>query len=205
MEQIIADLQRRVANMVRRGVIEAVKHNDIQECRVRIGDVITGWLPLCQGFSGQNRSDVNPCSPGDAVTVLSEAGDLNNGRVYPGWATGNAPVPAGSEGEHITRYGDGTEISYDREKHALSITLAPGGTYKITGKGTLDGPVEITDTLTVQGETQINADATVAGNIGASKEITDKSGSMSRIREVFNNHDHRGDSGGLTDKPNQKM
>ena len=98
-----------------------------------------------------------------------------------------------------------TVIRYDRNAHSLTITLADGGTYKIVGKGTLDGPVEITDTLTVQGKTWINADTSVAGNIGASKEITDKSGSMSKIREVFNNHDHRGDSGGLTDKPNQKM
>lgn len=185
--------------------IHSVRHDRIPKCRVDLGDIITTWLPLCQGFSGTNRADSNPYAVGDAVTVLSEAGDLNNGRVFPGWNTGKLPVPEGSDSEHITRYSDGTEIRYDRNAHALTITLADGGTYKIVGKGTLDGPVEITDTLTVQGKTQINADTSVAGNIGASKEITDKSGSMSKIREVFNNHDHRGDSGGLTDKPNQKM
>jgi hypothetical protein len=71
--------------------------------------------------------------------------------VFPGWNTGGLPVPEGSDSEHITRYGDGTEIRYDRAAHALTITLAGGRTYKIIGKGTLDGPVEITDTLTVQG------------------------------------------------------
>lgn len=114
-------------------------------------------------------------------------------------------MPEGSDSEHITRYSDGTEIRYDRAAHALTITLTEGGTYKITGKGTLDGPVEITDTLTVQGKTQINADTTVKGNIGASAEITDKTGSMSGIRNIFNEHNHPGDSGGSTDKPNQKM
>lgn len=205
MSDIAGDLQRRLANLVRRGVIHSVRHDRIPKCRVDLGDIITTWLPLCQGFSGTNRADSNPYAVGDAVTVLSEAGDLNNGRVFPGWNTGKLPVPEGSDSEHITRYSDGTEIRYDRNAHALTITLADGGTYKIVGKGTLDGPVEITDTLTVQGKTWINADTSVAGNIVASKEITDKSGSMSKIREVFNNHDHRGDSGGLTDKPNQKM
>nr|DAL32481.1 MAG TPA_asm: baseplate assembly protein V [Caudoviricetes sp.] len=205
MSDIAGDLQRRLANLVRRGVIHSVRHDRIPKCRVDLGDIITTWLPLCQGFSGANRADSNPYAVGDAVTVLSEAGELNNGRVFPGWNTGKLPVPEGSDSEHITRYSDGTEIRYDRNAHALTITLADGGTYKIVGKGTLDGPVEITDTLTVQGKTWINADTSVAGNIGASKEITDKSGSMSKIREVFNNHDHRGDSGGLTDKPNQKM
>ncbi|CAM6436364.1 Phage baseplate assembly protein V [Citrobacter sedlakii] len=205
MNDIEGDLQRRLANIVRRGVIHSVTHDRIPKCRVDLGDNITGWLPLCQGFSGMNRADSNPYAVGDAVTVLSEAGELNNGRVFPGWNTGGLPVPEGSDSEHITRYGDGTEIRYDRAEHALTITVAENGTYKIIGKGTLDGPVEITDTLTVQGKTQINADTAVKGNIGASQEITDKTGSMSGIRKTFNSHDHPGDSGGTTKQPNQKM
>ncbi|MGG8285601.1 phage baseplate assembly protein V [Klebsiella sp. 141162] len=207
MSEIEGDLQRRLANLVRRGVIHSVKHDGIPKCRVDLGDIITTWLPLCQGFSGANRADSNPYAVGDAVTVLSEAGELNNGRVFPGWNTGGLPVPEGSDSEHITRYGDGTEIRYDRATHALTITLVEGGTYKITGKGTLDGPVEITDTLTVQGKTQINADTNVTGNIGATREISDGAGKMSDIRSTFNRHDHEenGDGGGITNPPNQKM
>lgn len=205
MSEIEGDLQRRLANIVRRGVIHSVNHDGIPKCRVDLGDIVTTWLPLCQSFAGANRADSNPYAVGDAVTVLSEAGELNNGRVFPGWNTGGLPVPEGSDSEHITRYGDGTEIRYDRAAHALTITLAEGGTYKIIGKGTLDGPVEITETLTVQGVSQFNADANVAGNISATQEISDGTGKMSGIRQTFNDHDHRGDSGGTTGKPNQKM
>ncbi len=205
MSEATGDLQRRLANMIRRGVIQSIQHGGIPKCRVDLGDITTTWLPLCQGFSGANRSDSNPYAVGDAVTVLSEAGDLNNGRVFPGWNTGAMPTPEGSESEHITRYSDGTEVRYDREAHALTITLAGDGTYKIIGKGTLDGPVEITDTLTVQGKTQINADTQVQGNIGASQEVSDSKGNMSGIRQTFNAHDHPGDSGGTTKKPNQQM
>nr|WP_302444316.1 phage baseplate assembly protein V [Hafnia alvei] len=204
MSDMEGDLQRRLANIVRRGVIHSTQHGKIPKCRVSIGELITDWLPLCQGFSGGFRSDVNPCTVGDAVTVLSEGGDLNNGRVFPGWATGGAPVPEGSESEHITVYGDGTEVRYDREAHALTITIAAGGTYKIVGKGTLDGPVEITDTLTVQGVTTINANTTVKGNIGATGEISDGKGKMSGIRLTYNGHTHT-ETDSVTKEPNQKM
>lgn len=204
MSDMEGDLQRRLANIVRRGVIHSTQHGKIPKCRVSIGELITDWLPLCQGFSGGFRSDVNPCTVGDAVTVLSEGGDLNNGRVFPGWATGGAPVPEGSESEHITVYGDGTEVRYDREAHALTITIAAGGTYKIVGKGTLDGPVEITKTLTVQGITTINANTTVKGNIGATGEISDGKGKMSGIRLTYNGHTHT-ETDSVTKEPNQKM
>lgn len=204
MSDMEGDLQRRLANIVRRGVIHSTQHGKIPKCRVSIGELVTDWLPLCQGFSGGFRSDVNPCTVGDAVTVLSEGGDLNNGRVFPGWATGGAPVPEGSESEHITVYGDGTEVRYDREAHALTITIAAGGTYKIVGKGTLDGPVEITNTLTVQGVTTINANTTVKGNIGATGEISDGKGKMSGIRMTYNDHTHT-ETDSVTKEPNQKM
>ncbi|HEB0857343.1 TPA: phage baseplate assembly protein V, partial [Citrobacter freundii] len=99
MSDIAGDLQRRLANLVRRGVIHSVRHDRIPKCRVDLGDIITTWLPLCQGFSGTNRADSNPYAVGDAVTVLSEAGELNNGRVFPGWNTGKLPVPEGSDSE----------------------------------------------------------------------------------------------------------
>lgn len=204
MSDMEGDLQRRLANIVRRGVIHSTQHGKIPKCRVSIGELVTDWLPLCQGFSGGFRSDVNPCTVGDAVTVLSEGGDLNNGQVFPGWATGGAPVPEGSESEHITVYGDGTEVRYDRETHALTITIAAGGTYKIVGKGTLDGPVEITKTLTVQGVTTINANTTVKGNIGATGEISDGKGKMSGIRMTYNDHTHK-ETDSVTKEPNQKM
>lgn len=204
MSDMEGDLQRRLANIVRRGVIHSTQHGKIPKCRVSIGELVTDWLPLCQGFSGGFRSDVNPCTVGDAVTILSEGGDLNNGRVFPGWATGGAPVPEGSESEHITVYGDGTEVRYDREAHALTIMIAAGGTYKIVGKGTLDGPVEITDTLTVQGVTTINANTTVKGNIGATGEISDGKGKMSGIRLTYNGHTHT-ETDSVTKAPNQKM
>lgn len=46
MSDIAGDLQRRLANLVRRGVIHSVRHDRIPKCRVDLGDIITTWLPL---------------------------------------------------------------------------------------------------------------------------------------------------------------
>ncbi|MBB7231589.1 phage baseplate assembly protein V, partial [Escherichia coli] len=53
MNEVLGDLQRRLANMVRRGVIHSVRlDGGFPECRVDLGDIVTTWLPLCQGFAG---------------------------------------------------------------------------------------------------------------------------------------------------------
>lgn len=205
MSQDMGDLARRVANMIRRGVVQAVKHGRQPQCRVEIGDITTTWLPVCQPSSSANRADSNPIAVGDAVTVISEAGDLNNGRVFPGWNTGKMPVPEGSDSEHVTRYSDGTEIRYDRAVHALKIIIAEGGTYEIEGKGTLRGPVEITDTLTVKGKTELQADTAVTGDLSATGDISDGKSTLARVREIFNIHTHPDPHGGDTDKPNNQM
>lgn len=204
-DDALSDLQRRVANMVRRGVIHSVKHGKQPFCRVDIGDNITTWLPMCQWFAGAHRSDSNPCAVGDPVTVLSEAGELNNGRVFPGWNTGAMPAPEGSDAEHITRYSDGAEFRYNREDHAFTLALPEGGTYEVIGKGTLRGPVEITDTLTVKGKTELQADTAVTGNLSATGKISDGKSSLDRIREIFNGHTHPDPHGGDTDEPNEEM
>ncbi|OJT41519.1 phage baseplate assembly protein V [Serratia plymuthica] len=204
MEQVLSDLQQRLSNLIRRGVIQAIQPGKIPKCRVALGDIVTTWLPVCQGFSGANRTDSNPFAVGDPVTVISEAGDLNNGRVFPGWNTGAMPVPEGSESEHITRYSDGTEIRYDRAAHALKIIIATGGSYEIVGNGTLRGPVEITEGLTVQGVSQLNSNVNVTGDLAATGKISDGKSTLDRVREIFNSHTHP-ETGSTTEKTNQPM
>ena len=201
----VPELRRRVADMVRRGVVDEVIPGSPVMVRVDIGDVLSPPLPWIQVQSGHHMQVSNPPAPGDAVTVISEAGDLRNGRVYPGANIDAIPVPQGSESEHVVRFDTGTELRYDRKKNALTITLAEGGTYKITGRGTLDGPVEITDTLTVQGTVKLNAGAVIKEDLTVGGEVSDHYGTMSQIRLVYNGHNHRGDSGGSTGKPNQAM
>lgn len=207
MEEIIRDLQKRLANMIRRGVITEVQMGSPVKVRVGFGKIISPLLPWCQTQSSKTVQVSDPPAVGDAVTVLSEAGDIRNGRVYPGDNIDAVPVPDGSDKEHITRYADGTEIRYNQEAHDLQITLAEGGTYTIKGKGTLDGPVTITKSLTVNENATVEGTTHSVGNLSSAAEVSDSKGSMSQVREVFDDHDHNenGDGGGVTDPPNQKM
>ncbi|OVV21862.1 baseplate assembly protein [Klebsiella pneumoniae] len=183
----IADLRQRIANMVRRGVISEVRMASPVMVRVRCGELPSPWLPWCQTQSGKHLQVSNPPAVGDAVTILSEAGDIRNGRVYPGANIAAVPVPSTSEDEHVMAFDNGTKISYDRSKNHLSIQLAEGGTWSIKGDGEIDGE------LLVKKSIQSEAD------------ISDKDGKMSKIRTTYNQHDHPGDSGGRTGDASPQM
>lgn len=54
--------------------------------------------------------------------------------------------------------------------------------------------------------TNISALANVGGNINGMGEITDDTGSMNRIRQIYNSHTHKeNDAGGQTEKTEQRM
>lgn len=192
--ELLRDLQRRLANVVRRGVIDDVIPGSPTRVKVNIGRITTPPLPWCQGRTSSGVQTRDLPAIGDAVTILSEAGDLRNGRVYPGTNIDAIPVPEGSASEHVTRYDDGTEVRYDRQAHTLTITLAEGGHYTLKGKGTLDGDVDITGNLSVM--LAVSA-----------KTVSDEAGAMSAMRDTYDHHDHNenGDGGGVTDAPNQPM
>lgn len=71
-----------------------------------------------------------------------------------------------------------------------------------------------TETFVIQAKSKIVLDTPqikTSGAINATKsivsadEIKDKTGSLSRMREQYNSHTHRGDSGGTTGQPNSRM
>lgn len=205
MSDDLGDLTNRVANLIRRGVIHSVTLSQHPTCRVRLGDIITAELPICQWYASKYRQDIDPFAVGDAVTVLSEAGDLRNGRVYPGWNIDAIPAPGTDENTHKTVYNDGTTVSYNRETHHLEIVIAQNGTYKIVGDGTLDGHVHITRTLIVDEETLLRKDTWITANLAVDYEVSDRLGTMNEMRVTYNGHNHIGDSGGMTRAANQKM
>lgn len=53
MSDIEGDLQRRTANIVRRGVIHSVKHDGIPKCRVDLGDITTTGCRFAGLFRGK--------------------------------------------------------------------------------------------------------------------------------------------------------
>lgn len=210
----INDMMRRMLQMVRRGTIHSVQAKP-PRCRVTFGtDPVSGdehvsdWL-LWHAYSDSERSDWNMPAVGSPVTVISEGGDLRNGVVFTGLITDDQTPAGTTPTEHVTRYSDGATISYNTASHALAFSLPDDGvaTVKAPGGIKLEGPTTITETLTVEKTAKIEGDLSSGGDISAAGDITDKDGaggSMQRLREIYDDHDHEYDDG-TTGKPNQKM
>lgn len=204
MEAYIADLQRKVANMVRSGVVHAVQVSPLR-ARVKIGEredgtpVLTGWLRVSMVAAGPVSEAWVP-SEGAAVQVLSEGGDLRLGVVYPGLHTDALPSPATTNTEHVTLYPDGGRIVYDWGASRISISL-PGGNveleggeegWRVKGKVVFEDEVECEKTLDAQGD------------IRSASNLADSWGTFATMRAVYNGHTHN-ETDSVTQAPNQPM
>jgi phage baseplate assembly protein V len=116
----IAELERRLLNMIRFGMITSVDLNSAT-CRVKLDDThTTGDLPWSVQRAGNVRT-WSPLSVGEQVMIISPAGDLTQGVVVPSLYQNAHPAPSNKANEHITDYGDGTVITYDTTAHKLRI------------------------------------------------------------------------------------
>lgn len=121
MQFELTDIARRLANVVRVGVISEV---DFVAARVTvsIGNILTAPLPWLTERAGVDRSWWAP-SIGEQVLVLSPSGDLAQGIVLPGIYQTSNPAPATNGDIHRTVYQDGSVVEYDRGAHQLRASV----------------------------------------------------------------------------------
>jgi phage baseplate assembly protein V len=121
------DAERRLANIAKAGrVVQADYPKAL--VKVGIGDpedpedyIITGWLPMAGG-----RSDEwNPLRIGEAVLVLAESGELENGIVTPGSIYNEDHPAVGDRGDlYRKKFPDGSVIEYDEAAGSMKLTGA---------------------------------------------------------------------------------
>lgn len=125
-DEVTGDLDRRLANVVRKGVVSAVDYAT-GKARVRIGDIETDWLPW--EIPGQN-SKVRVWSPlqvGQQVSVSAPSGDLRQG-VIGGGLSSNAAPHVGDRGDVFRiEYSDGSFQEYDMAAKTLTLSVPAGG------------------------------------------------------------------------------
>ena len=173
LNYIVRDLQRRMANMIRRGRVHSV---DFEQSPPRVKveyekNAVTGWLPWISGReSNQHRTDWEPLAIGEQVIILSESGDLSAGVVLPSLPDATSPVPSTSPDEHVSRYEDGTTFTYNRKTHTLSIDVQGDANLHTTGNVTAH--IEGTADVTVAKATTVKTDATL--NVEAAKDLNIK-------------------------------
>ena len=166
LNYIVRDLQRRMANMIRRGRVHSVDFAQSPP-RVKVEyekGAVTGWLPWGSGrASSDHRTDWEPLAIGEQVIILSESGELSAGVVLPSLPDASSPVPSTSPDEHVSRYEDGTTFIYNRKTHTLTIDVQGDANLHTTGNltATIEGQADIhvTNTATVTSQADIKAEA----------------------------------------------
>ncbi|MDH4585636.1 phage baseplate assembly protein V [Pseudomonas sp. BN415] len=145
----IADLTRRLENLIRSGTIAQVDL-DRARCRVKTGGLLTGWLPWFVSRAGATK-DWDPPTEGEQCTVFSPSGNPALGFVLVGIYSDANPAPSNSDTLCRRTYPDGAVIDYDHASHTLSATLPDGGTANLIAPGgvQIQGDVAITGQVTV--------------------------------------------------------
>ncbi|WLV38669.1 phage baseplate assembly protein V [Morganella morganii] len=115
----IAELLRLIRNIIRTGVVTAVKVG--RGCRVQTGDLETDWLPVVTLRAGTARRSWMP-SVGEQVVILSVGGELTTAVVLPGLFSDEYDEPTASlTANHVT-YPDGAVIEYEPATGGLMAT-----------------------------------------------------------------------------------
>ncbi len=179
----LAELARRLANLVRVGTIQEV---DASTARVRVqyaetggGPVLTGWLPWITARAGGDRSWWAP-EVAEQVLLLAPSGELAQAVVLPALYRQAYPAPESDPDKQTRVYSDGAIVEYDRAAHYLRAVLPGGGTAELVA----DGGVPVVGDVTVTGK------ITATANIESQQEVVDKTSSMHTMRDAYNNHAH---------------
>lgn len=183
MHHELAELHRRVSNLIRQGTVTAVKKG---YCRVKTGELETDWRPYCTVRAGKAKKHWRP-SFGESVLLLSPYGDLAGAYVGPSLFCDANAVPTDEENTEYTIYDDGAVIAYNPDTGKLQAVgikevqvEASESAYVKSPDITLDGNVKVTGTLTAEkggtltGDFNHNGKFTNTGTISSNNVKLDK-------------------------------
>lgn len=190
LQRTTGPLWRRLRLLISRGVVSLVNDSlKLQEVQVTLLGDEPAWAERFQQYGYTSH----PLSGAEAIVAAVSGSRAHlvalsvDDRRY---------RPRGLQPGEVCLYTDeGDEIRFKRGR-VIGITAgskvevtAPEAVFNCSTSVTLNTP-----------------DVFATGNIKADGEISDGTGSMSGMRDTFNDHDHaENDGGGPTDPPNQRM
>lgn len=200
-----AEDQRKTTNLIKQGNI--AESDPAGRVRVRIGNLLTDWLPYFVPFAG-GVSVHRPPSVGENCLVLSPSGETAAGLVLCGLMSDQFPQPSNSADETVIRFPDGASIRYNHAAGSLdasgikTITVQAAQSLLIDcPQSTFTGAVTVGGPLTYQagmaGSNGAGGSTTINGN------ITHSGGTLSSNGIVLDTHTHQGvtPGGGNTGEP----
>lgn len=219
----IAELNRRLANLIRHGTVTGVQHAP-PRVRVKTGGNTTDWLRYWVPRAGTTR-DWDPPVAGEQCILLCPSGELTTAFVLTGLYSDAFPPPSGNPELCVRVWPDGARLTYDHAAGALSATGIKTALVQAADKCTVDcplteftGDVQIRGNLTVDGEALVKSLLSylsgLSGQNGEGGQTVIEGdiqhrGTLSNTGRIESNgvgvddHEHPGDSGGTTGKPNR--
>ncbi|MFT4328098.1 MAG: phage baseplate assembly protein V, partial [Wolbachia pipientis] len=107
----ISELNRKLANIIRIGVVKEIDYEKAK-VRVKIGDIVTDYLPWITSKAGKDR-DWSPPDIDEQVVVFSSLGELSLGVVLPGIYQEKYPALENKKEINSIKFQDGTKFTYD--------------------------------------------------------------------------------------------
>ncbi len=209
MTPTLAELNRRLENLLKIGEVAEVQAGLV---RVRIGGLLTDWLPYFVPFAGAVSQERWP-SVGEKCLVFSPSGQLENGLVCAGLRTDALPAPTAGPTETVIRFGDGAHARYHHGRSHFDFSGAKTITVAASDKILFQTPLAVfTGKAIIQQATQIHGPLSYTagmsgsgGNGGGSTRIsgsfTQVNGRLSSNGVVLDGHTHRDSVGGTTGAP----
>lgn len=149
----LVEISRLLENLIRVGTIHSVDHA-ARRCRVQTGRLTTQWLRWFEARAGETTT-WNPPTIGEQCIVLSPSGVPENGLVIYGAPSDVIDTPSHSPDQHVTRYPDGTVVSYDHAEGLHQCSYPDGATISyhhpsshLAAVGIVTGLVQAAESIT---------------------------------------------------------
>ena len=175
---MLAVTEKKGQKMYTQGIISAVEGYKAKIIIKEFDDFETNWLDVPQLFTVNNKSGFLPEIGALVSAVLND--DMTEGAILGAIYNSIDKPPKDMEGTEYFKFSDGVEVYHVPDTNQLFITA---------------------DVLCLDVNQLV-----VTGDIKAYKNITDKSGSMQKMRDTYNQHLHtNGNNGSNTGTPINQM
>lgn len=192
MDCTLAKMWRRMNNMIRRDTVYSVQLKPLRVPVLFGTDPVKNLDNVSAGLPWYTRADagVQEWSV-SAVGCAERRGDLRNGVALIGMITDDQTPVGESSDVYVTHYGNRASVICNTAANTMAVSLSDSC------------PL----TVAFPGGATLKDDLKVEGNINATGDVADKTGTLQSVRDTFNEHDHpeNGDGGGTTNLPNQKI
>lgn len=133
------EVLRRLENIVRLGVVAAVRHGKPARIRVRTGNLTTNWLPwVAQRAGGAKRRHWWAPVEGEQCLLLAPGGDLLNAVAIPGIYSDSNDQASTSATVERTDWSDTEHAEHDSATGAYTLQVEQGITLRINSGASIE-------------------------------------------------------------------